>query len=62
MRAAAVGRKVAVGEVIAGQVLATGDPASPKLVRGRRGSLPMWTSLGAKPVAALTELFYSNST
>ena len=36
-----------------------GAPTTPlrlKTARGRRGSLPMWTSLGARPVAALTEL------
>ena len=38
------------------------DAGAFKIVRGRRGSLPMWTSLGAKPVAALTELLYANST
>ena len=40
-------------------------PASPmrsKIVNGRRRRLPMWTPLGAKPVAALTELLYANST
>ena len=57
----AVGRQVTVGEVIAGQTLMTGDPGAFKIVRGRRGSLPMWALLGAKPVAALTELLYANS-
>ena len=52
----AIGRQVAVGEVIAGQALVTATPLRSKIVRGRRGSLPMWTSLGAKPVASLTEL------
>ena len=50
-----VGREVAVGEMLEGQALVAEDA-------GSRGSLPMWTSLGAKPVTALTELLYANST
>ena len=58
----AVGRHVAVCEVVAGQALVASDLGAFKIVRGRRGSLPMWTSLGVKPVATLTELLYSSST
>ena len=36
----AVDRQVAVGEMIAGRALVTGDPVRSKIVRGRRGSLP----------------------
>ena len=50
----AVDRQVAVGEVVASQALVAGDPGAFEIVRERRGSLPMWTSLRAKPVAALT--------
>ena len=57
-----VGRQVSVGEMIAGQFLVTEDPGALKIVKGRRKRLPMWISLGAKPVATLTELLYANST
>ena len=57
-----VGRQAAVGEMIAGKALVTEDAGAFKMVRERRGSLPMWTSLGAKSEAALTELLYANST
>ena len=43
----AVGRQVAVGEVVAGQALVTDDPGLSKIVIGRRGSLPMWTFVGS---------------
>ena len=56
----AVGRQVAVGEVIAGQALVIGDPGTFEN-RERKARNPMWTSLGAKPVAALTESLYANS-
>ena len=58
----AVGRQVAVGEAVAGQALVARDPVRSKIVRGRRGSLPMWTSLGAKRVAVLTDLLHINLT
>ena len=57
-----VGRHVVVGEVVVGQALVAGDPGAFEIVRGRRESLSMWTSLRAKPVAALTEWLYANST
>ena len=56
-----VGRHVAVGKVVAGQALVAGDPGAFEN-RERRGSLPMWTPLRGKPVEALTELLYANST
>ena len=37
-------------------------PARSKIMRRGRGSRPKWTSLGAKPVAVLTELLHANST
>ena len=55
----AVGRH-AVGEVVACQFLVAGDPGAFEN-RERRRSSPMWTSLGAKPVTGLTEI-YSYST
>ena len=59
----AVGRQVAVGELVAGQALVAGGPgASEDREREARKPLPMWTSLGANPVAALTEMLYTNST
>ena len=57
----AVVRQVGVGEVVVGQALVAGDPGAFENRERRRGSLPMWTSLGAKLVAALTELLYANS-
>ena len=57
----AVGRQVAVGEVVAGQVLVAGDRAFENREREARKPLPVWTSLGVKPVAALTELLHANS-
>ena len=54
-------RQVTVGEVGA-KLWWPATPARSKIERGRRGSRPTWTSLGAKPVAALTELLYENST
>ena len=54
----AVGRQVAVGGVT--KLLWPALPS--KIVKGRRGSLPKWTSLGANTVAALTELLYETST
>ena len=62
VRFLAVGRQVAVGEAVAGQALVARDPVRSKIVRGRRGSLPMWTSLGAKRVAVLTDLLHINLT
>ena len=54
---------VAVGEMVAGQALVAGEtPLRSEIVRGRRGSLPMLTSLGVKSVAELTELLYAKST
>ena len=47
--------KSIIGQVVAGQTLVPHD-AGANTVRGRRGSLPTWTSLGARPIAALTEL------
>ena len=62
MRAVAVGHQVAVGEVIAGEALVVGDPDAFENREGEVRSLSMWTSLGAKPVAALTALLYAKST
>ena len=52
-----VGGQVATGQVVTGQTLMSHDTsAAENRQGGSRGSLPMWTSLGARPVAALTEL------
>ena len=48
--------EVAIGELITVEVLVALPYDRSKTVRGRRGRRPMWTSLGARPVAALTEL------
>ena len=52
----ALASKVAVGELVAIEVLMYTALRSIKTARGRRGRRPIWTSLGARPVAALTEL------
>ena len=52
----AVGRQVAVGEVVAGQALVAGDPGAFENHEREARNPTMWTSLGAKPVAALTKL------
>ena len=51
----ALASKVTVGELVAIEVLMYTTVRS-KTVRGRRGRRPIWTSLGARPVAALTDL------
>ena len=48
----AVGRQVALGEA---ELWWPATPVQLKIVRRRRGSPPMWTSLGVKPVAAVTD-------
>ena len=49
--------KVAIGELVAVEVLmSTTVYDRSKTVRGRRERRPKWTSLGARPVAALTKL------
>ena len=58
----AVGRQAAVGEVVAGHALVADDPSAFENREGKRGSLPMLTSLEGTPVAGLTELLYANST
>ena len=58
----AVSHQVAVEEVVTGQILVASGPASSKIARGRRGNRSMWTSLGAKPLEAVTKLLYENST
>ena len=58
----AVGRQVAVGEVVAGQALVAGDPGAFENRSREAGKLTMLTSLQAKQMAALTELLYANST
>ena len=52
----ALAGKVAVGELVAIEVLMYLPYDRSKTVRGRRGRRPIWTLLGARPVAALTEL------
>ena len=54
-----VGGQVEIGQVVTGQTLASHDSSAVKTVRGNSGSLPMWTSLGPRPVAALTEFVVS---
>ena len=58
----AVGHQVAVGEVVASQTLMDGDPRAFENCKRQAPKLPMWTSLGAKLMALLTELLYANST
>ena len=48
--------EVTIGELIAVEFLVDTTERSFKDGEGRRGKRPMWTSLGARPVAALTEL------
>ena len=48
--------KVAVGELVAIEVLMYTTIGSIKDGERERGRRPIWTSLGARPVAALTEL------
>ena len=57
-----VGRQVTSGEMIAGQALVPEDAGAFKTREREARKLAMWTSLRAKPVAALTELFYAIST
>ena len=52
----ALASKVAVGELVAIEVLCIPPYDRSNTVRGRRGRRSIWTSLGARPVAALTEL------
>ena len=52
-----VGGLVAIREMVTGYTMVTHDASAvERTARGGRRSLPMWTSLGARPVAALTEL------
>ena len=51
-----VGGQVATGQVVTGQTLVSHDTSAVETVRGSCGSMPMWTSLGTRPVAALMEL------
>ena len=52
----ALASEVAIGELVVVEVLVGTTVRSIKNGDGRRGRRPMWTSLGARPVAALTEL------
>ena len=54
-----VGLQVEVREVNTGQALLAYGPSAFEHREGRRGSLSMWTSLGAKPVAALNKLLFA---
>ena len=58
----AVGRQVAVGEVVAGQAVVADDPGAFENREREAQSLPTWASLGAKPAAVLTELLSAKST
>ena len=57
-----IGGQGAIGQVVAGQTLVPHDAGAVEIVRRRRGSLPMWTSLGGRPVVTLTELLETSST
>ena len=58
----AVGRQVAVDEVVAGQALVTGDPGAFEN-REREARKPTLVDLvGSEPVAALTESLCASST
>ena len=48
-------RRVAIVEVVTGRPWSPATPARSNNVRGGRVSRPIWTSLGVKLVAALTE-------
>ena len=43
-----VGGQVAIGQVVAGQTLVSHDAGAIENRQSRRGSLPMWTSFGAR--------------
>ena len=58
----ALGHQVAVGEVVAGQTVVAGDPGAFDNLERETRKPALWTSLGAKPVAALTELLHESST
>ena len=58
----AVHRQVAVGLVVAGETLVAGDSSALENRGESRGSRLIWVLLGAKAVAALTEVLYENST
>ena len=51
-----VGGQVAMGQVVTGQTLVSHDASAVEKRKETRGSLPIRTALGARPVAALTEL------
>ena len=48
--------EVAIGEMVAVKALVSSAVGAVEAARGRRGKRPICTSLGASPVAALTEL------
>ena len=52
----ALGGKVAVGQVVADRLWWRPVLGESKTERGRRGRRSMWTSFGACPVVASTEL------